>query len=138
MEDFDTTALEDIINCLNIDLPSLESRFTGYLEIISNAAQEKTQVYALKFENVIFHSDKFHGDDIEGKALTPNVMPISSECEKFIHVPDEIPIYGINKLLKKCKKTTVMALQEISSKWGNCNWMEWEELMAWMRVRNIN
>ncbi len=40
MEDFDTTALEDIINCLDIDLPSSQSRCTGYLESVANAAKE--------------------------------------------------------------------------------------------------
>ncbi len=44
MEDFDTTALEDIINCLDIDLPSSESRFLGYVESIANVSKEEIWV----------------------------------------------------------------------------------------------
>ncbi len=47
-EDFDTTALEDIVNCLDIDLPSSQSRCTSYLEQVANVTKEETWVYALK------------------------------------------------------------------------------------------
>ncbi len=43
MEDFDTTVLEDVINRLHIDLPTSQSRCTGYLESVANAAKEETQ-----------------------------------------------------------------------------------------------
>ncbi len=101
MEDFDTTALEDIINCLDIDLPTSQSRCTSYLESVTNATKEETQVYTLKFENMIFHNEKFQGDDIKGKALTPHGTPSSRIGENCIHVTYEIPFYGIDKLLKK-------------------------------------
>ena len=114
MEDFDVTALEDIINRLDIDLPPSQSRCTGYLESVANAAKEETRVYALKFENMIFHNNKFQADDIEGKALTPYVTPSSKEGENFIHITYEIPIYGNDKLLKKGKKKTAMTPQEIA------------------------
>ncbi len=59
MEDFDKTALEDIINCLDIDLPSSQWRCTGYLESVANAAKEETWVFVLKFENMIYYNGKF-------------------------------------------------------------------------------
>ncbi len=39
MDDFDTTALEDIINCPDIDLPTSQSRCTGYLESVAKFSQ---------------------------------------------------------------------------------------------------
>ncbi len=117
-----------ILNCL---LLSLESRITGYLGSIANAAKEKIQVYAVKFANMIFHNDKFQVENIDKKGLTPSFLPSSSKGEKFIHITDEISIYGIDKLLKKGKKKTVMTLQETAKQMremkpkgmgGSTNW----------------
>ncbi len=114
MEDFDTTALEDIINCIDIDLSSSQSRCTSYLESVANVAQEETQVNVLKFENMIFHNEKFQVSVIKWKALNPYVMPSSREGENFIHVTNEIPLCGMDKLLKKGKKKTDMNPQKIA------------------------
>ncbi len=114
MEDFDTTALEEIINCLDIGLPPSESRCTGHLESVANAVKQETRVYALKFENMIFHSDKYQDDDFKGEALTPYVMPSSRDGEIFIHVTYQISVYGIDKLLKKGKKKIAMTPHKIS------------------------
>ncbi len=40
-------------------------------------------------------------------------MPSRRDGENFIHITYEIPIYGIDNLLKKGKKKTAMTPQEI-------------------------
>ncbi len=97
MNDFETAALEDIIKFLDIDLPTSQSRSTSHLEKVVNAAKDETLVYTLKFENIIFHNQKFQADDIEGKALTPYVTPSSRDGENIIHIS-----YGIHMSLISC------------------------------------
>ncbi len=73
-ESFDAAALKDNIKHLHINLPCSESRRAGYLEIIANADNKKTCVYALKFESMIFQHEEFQADDIEEKVMTPHAM----------------------------------------------------------------
>ncbi len=110
-DSFDITALEDIKEYLHMNFPSSQSRFTGYLERIANEKKENNHVNTFKFENMIFHYDKFHADDIKEKGLTPHVISCSKDEEIYIHITYEIPIYDIDKLHKKGKKKTAMTPQ---------------------------
>ncbi len=92
----------------------------------------------MNFENLIFHNEKFQADDIEGKALTPYVTPSSREGENFIHITYEIPIYGIDKLLKKGKKKTAMTPQEIAKQMRELKLKERGDMKALMRECNVN
>ncbi len=76
-DSFAITVLEDVMECLHMNLHSSQSRFTGYLESTANETMEENQVYALKFENIIFHYYRFQADDIKEKALTPYFTPSS-------------------------------------------------------------
>ncbi len=113
-DSFAVTVLEDVMECLHMNLHSSQSRFTSYLESTANATMEENQVYALKFENIIFHYYRFQADDIKEKALTPYFTPSSWEGENFISIYIKIPIYGIDKLLNKGKKKNAMTPQKIA------------------------
>ncbi len=92
------------------------NRFTVYLESVANAIKEKTCIYVLKFENMIFQDDKFQADDIKEKGLTPYITTSINEGENFIHITYELSFMALTSCLRMSRRRLSSLHKRLQSK----------------------